>query len=160
MGIFWIWVDYNALPQNGGKTDTRTEQVFSQGRVYSSGNANELGDFKIGNFITAFNRTGNIIFNNKVSIGQLDSLRLSLSGGIAVEQFSVDIGLGDNEIGGAQDFRVSTQRAVRTFLNNRLGNFIDKEISTNAVPSAVVQLNAFGQINPDLIHKVVNYFYC
>ena len=74
-------------------------------------------------------------------------MRLSLSGGIAVEQFSVDIGLGDNEIGGAQDFRVSTQRAVRTFLNNRLGNFIDKEISTNAVPSAVVQLNAFGQIN-------------
>ena len=86
-------------------------------------------------------------------------MRLSLSGGIAVEQFSVDIGLGDNEIGGAQDFRVSTQRAVRTFLNNRLGNFIDKEISTNAVPSAVVQLNAFGQINPDLIPpKVVNYF--
>ena len=24
-------IDYNALPQNGGKTDTRTEQVFSQG---------------------------------------------------------------------------------------------------------------------------------
>ena len=152
-------IDYNALPQNGGKTDTRTEQVFTQGgRVYSSG-TNELGDFKIGNFITAFNRTGNIIFNNKVSIGQLDSLRLSLSGGVAVEEFSIDIGLGDNEIGGAQDFRVSTQRAVRTFLNNRLGNFIDKEISTNAVPSAVVQLNAFGQINADLIPpKVVNYF--
>ena len=58
-----------------------------------------------------------------------------------------------------KDFRVSTQKAVRTFLNNRLGDFIDKEISTNAVPSAVVQLNAFGQINPDLIPpKVVNYF--
>jgi hypothetical protein len=152
-------IDYNALPQNGGKTDTRTEQVFTQGgRVYSSG-TNELGDFKIGNFITAFNRTGNIVFNNKVSIGQLDSLRLSLSGGVAIEEFSTDIGLGDNEIGGAQDYRVSTQKAVRTFLNNRLGSFIDKELSTNAVPSAVVQLNAFGQINPDLIPpKVVNYY--
>ena len=151
--------DYNALPQNGGKTRPETEQVFSQGgRVYSSG-TNELGDFKIGNFITAFNRTGNIIFNNKVSIGQLDSLRLSLSGGVAIEEFSTDIGLGDNEVGGPLDSRVSTQKAVRTFLNNRLGNFIDKDLSTNAVPSAVVQLNAFGQINADLIPpKVVNYY--
>ena len=151
--------DYNALPQNGGKTDPATEQVFIQGgRVYSSG-TNELGDFKIGNFITAFNRTGNIVFNNKVSIGQLDSLRLSLSGGVSIEEFSTDIGLGDNEVGGAKDFRVSTQKAVRTFLNNRLGNFIDKEVSTNAVPSAIVQLNAFGQINADLIPpKVVNYY--
>jgi hypothetical protein len=151
--------DYNALPQNGGKTDPATEQVFELGgRVFSSG-TNELGDFKIGTFITAFNRTGNIIFNNKVSIGVLESLRLSLSGGVAVEEFSTDVGLGDNEVGGAKNVRVSTQLAVRTFLNNRLGNFIDKNVSTNAVPSSVVQLNANGQINADLIPpKVVNYY--
>lgn len=152
-------IDYNALPQNGGRTNTATEQTFSLGgRVYSSG-TNELGDFKVGNFITAYNRTGNIIFNNKVTIGQLDSLRLSLSGGVAVEEFSTDIGLGDNETGGAKNSRVSTQLAVRTFLNNRLGNVIDKTVSTNAVPSAIVQLNATGQINADLIPpKVVNYY--
>jgi len=151
--------DYNALPQNGGVTDPATEQVFFLGgRVYSSG-TNELGDFKIGSFITAFNRTGNIIFNNKVTIGQLDSLRLSLSGGVAVEEFSTDIGLGDNEVGGALNSRISTQLAVRSFLNNRLGNVIDKTVSTNAVPSAIVQLNATGQINADLIPpKVVNYY--
>ena len=151
--------DYNALPQNGGVTDPATEQVFSLGgRVYSSG-TNELGDFKIGSFITAYNRTGNIIFNNKVTIGQLDSLRLSLSGGVAVEEFSTDIGLGDNEVGGALNSRISTQLAVRSFLNNRLGNVIDKTVSTNAVPSAIVQLNATGQINADLIPpKVVNYY--
>ncbi len=151
--------DYNALPQNGGRTVVSSEQVFSLGgRVYSSG-TNELGDFKVGNFITAFNRSGNIIFNNKVTIGQLDSLRLSLSGGVAVEEFSTDIGLGDNETGGAQNSRVSTQLAVRTFLNNRLGNVIDKSVSTNAIPSAIVQLNAIGQINADLIPpKVVNYY--
>jgi len=40
-----------------------------------------------------------------------------------------------------------------------LGSFIDKSISTNAVPSAIVQLNSNGQINPDLIPpKVVNYY--
>jgi len=150
--------DYNALPQNGGKGDAATEQVSELGgRVYASG-TNELGDFKIGDQITAFNRTGNIIFNNKVTIGQLDSIRLSLSGGVAVEEFSTDVNLGEGEIGGPQNKRVSTQLAVRSFLGNRLGTFIDKTVSANAVPNAVVQLNANGQINPDLIPpKVVNY---
>jgi hypothetical protein len=150
--------DYNALPQNGGKGKPETEQVYEQGgRVYTSG-TNELGDFKIGNFITAYNRTGNIIFNNKVTIGQLDSLRLSLSGGVAVEEFSTDVNLGESELGGPKNNRVSTQLAVRSFLGNRLGSFIDKTVSTSAIPNSVVQLNASGQINPDLIPpKVVNF---
>jgi len=152
-------VDYNALPQNGGKTVLSSQQVSELGgRVYTSG-TNELGDFLIGDFITAFNRTGNIIFNNTVTIGTLDSIRLSLSGGVQIEEFSTDVGLGDNEIGGPADKRVSTQLATRTFLQNRLGSFIDKTVSTNAIPSAVVQLNSIGQINADLIPpKVVNYF--
>jgi hypothetical protein len=151
--------DYNALPQNGGKTVTSAEQVSELGgRVYSSG-TNELGDFKIGNFITAYNRTGNIIFNNTVTIGSLDSLRLSLSGGVPISEFSSDIGLGDNELGGPLNSRVPTQLSVRSFLNNRLGSFIDKNVSTNAIPGSVVQLNSIGQINADLIPpKVTNYY--
>ena len=151
-------IDYNALPQNGGKTDPDTEQVSELGgRVYASG-TNELGDFKIGNQITAYNRTGNIIFNNKVTIGELASIRLSLSGGVAISEFSTDTNLGDTEVGGPQNYRVSTQLAVRSFLANRLGTFIDKTVSTNAVPGAVVQLNTNGQINSDLIPpKIVNY---
>ena len=152
-------IDYNALPQNGGKSSTASEQVSERGgRVYASG-TNELGDFKIGDFITAYNRTGNIIFNNTVTIGTLDSLRLSLSGGISIEEFSTDSGLGDNELGGPLNSRVPTQLATRSFLNNRLGGFIDKTVSTNAIPSAIVQLNAIGQINADLIPpKVSNYY--
>jgi hypothetical protein len=151
--------DYNALPQNGGKSDPKSEQVSELGgRVYTSG-TNELGDFKIGTFITAFNRTGNIVFNNTVTIGTLDSIRLSLSGGTAITEFSTDVQLGDNELGGPLHSRVSTQLAVRSFLNNRLGAFIDKNVSTNAVPGAVVQLNSIGQINADLIPpKVTNFF--
>ncbi len=152
-------IDYNALPQNGGKSDPKTEQVSSLGgRVYASG-TNELGDFKIGTQITAFNRTGNIIFNNKVSIAEIDSINLSLSGGVSISEFSTDIGLGDNEIGGPRNTRVSTQLAVRSFLNNRLGNFIDKITSTNAIPNSILQLNAFGQINPDLVPpRIVNFY--
>jgi hypothetical protein len=150
--------DYNALPQNGGKTVTASEQVSELGgRVYASG-TNELGDFKIGSQITAYNRSGNIIFNNKVSIGELDSIRLSLSGGVAVEEFSTDTNLGEGELGGPLNKRVSTQLAVRSFMSNRLGTFIDKTVSQNAVPNAVVQLNSSGQINADLIPpKIVNY---
>jgi len=150
--------DYNALPQNGGQPKANTEQVSELGgRVYASG-TNELGDFKIGTQITAFNRTGNIIFNNKVTIGELASIKLSLSGGVSVEEFSTDTGLGDNETGGPKNSRVSTQLAVKSFLVNRLGTFIDKQVSTNAVPNAVVQLNAQGQINADLIPPQVVTF--
>jgi hypothetical protein len=143
--------DYNALPQNGGQTDEFFEQVSTlPGRVYTSG-TNELGDFKVGDFVRAFNRTGNIEFTNKVTIGQLDSLALSLSSGIVVDSISADIDLGDNEVNGPLDSRLSTQLAVRSFIENRLGNFIGQNLSTNAVPSAVVQLNSQGQINSDLI---------
>jgi len=143
-------IDYNALPQNGGNTVAAYEQYSElPGRVYSSG-TNELGDFKVGNFITAFNRTGNITFQNKVTVDTLDALRLSLSS-VAIEEISTDVNLGDNELGGPSDSRLSTQLAMRSFLSNRLGGFIDKSVSTAAVPGAIVQLNTNGQLNPDLI---------
>jgi len=142
--------DYNALPQNGGNTRAEYEQFEElPGRVYSSG-TNELGDFKVGDFITAFNRTGNITFRNKVQVDELDALRLSLSD-VAIEEISTSVNLGDDEIGGPSDGRLSTQLAVRSFISNRLGGFVDKTVSTAAVPGAIVQLNVNGQLNPDLI---------
>ena len=142
--------DYNALPQNGGNTRVEYEQ-FSElpGRVYSSG-TNELGDFKVGDFITAFNRTGNITFRNKVTVDELDVLRLAFSD-IVIEEISKSVNLGDDELGGPSDSRLSTQLSIRSFLSNRLGGFIDKTVSTAAVPGAIVQLNTNGQLNPDLI---------
>jgi hypothetical protein len=142
--------DYNALPQNGGVSVPEYEQ-FSElpGRVYSSG-TNELGDFKVGDFILAENKTGQITFRTRVSVGEIAVLKLSLSN-VEVNEFSTDTGLGDNEPGGASDSRVSTQRAVRSFIATRLGNVIDKDASSNAVPGALVQLNSQGQINQDLL---------
>ena len=142
--------DYNALPQNGGNTRTEYEQFEElPGRVYSSG-TNELGDFKVGDFITAFNRTGNITFRNKVQVDELDALRLSLSD-VAIEEISTSVNLGDDEIGGPSDARLPTQLSVRSFISNRLGGFVDKTVSTAAVPGAIVQLNTNGQLNADLI---------
>jgi len=144
-------IDYNALPQNGGLGKGGIYQQYSElpGRVYSSG-TNELGDFLVGDFITAENKTGNILFRTQVSVGELTVLKLSLSD-IEITEFSTDTGLGDNEPGGASNSRISTQRAIRTFIANRLGNVLDKQSSSNAVPGALVQLNSQGQINQDLL---------
>ena len=142
--------DYNALPQNGGQTVIASQQVQEfAGRVYTSG-TNELGDFTVGNFITAYNRTGNIVFANKVTVSELSALKLSLSD-ITITGISSDVGLGDNEPYGATNTRLSTQLAIRSFFANRLGDFIDKNVSTNSIPSAIVQLNSNGQINSDLL---------
>jgi len=142
--------DYNALPQNGGKTVAAFEQVSENaGKVYSSG-TNELGDFKVGNFITAFNRTGNVTFTNKVTVDTLDVLRLGV-GNIVIEEISTDIDLGENEVGGPKNTRLPTQLAVYGYAQTHLGNVLDKNVSTNAVPGSLVQLNSNGQINSDLI---------
>jgi hypothetical protein len=143
-------IDYNALPQNGGQTREEYEQFTeAPGRVYTSG-TNELGDFKVGTFIVAENKTGNISFRNEVTVGQLNALRLSLSD-IEINKISNDPGLGDNEPGGASDSALITQLSIRTFIANRLGNVLDKQVSTNANAGALVQLNSSGQINRDLI---------
>ena len=143
-------IDYNALPQNGGQTVPAFEQVQElAGRVYTSG-TNELGDFKVGNFITAYNRTGNITFKNRVDIQELSVLKLSFSD-IAISSISTDIGLGENEISGPSNNTLSTQLATWSYLQDRLGDFIDKGVSTNSIPGAIVQLNSVGQINTDLI---------
>jgi len=142
--------DYNALPQNGGQTVVKYEQYEENaGRVYTSG-TNELGDFKVGDFITAFNRTGNITFRNKVTVDTLDVLRLALSD-IVITGISTDVDLGENEVGGPSHSRLSTQLAVYGYATGRLGPFIDKSVTTSAVPGSLVQLNSNGQINSDLI---------
>jgi hypothetical protein len=149
-------IDYNALPQNGGKTKVEYEQVSElPGRVYSSG-TNELGDFKVGDFIKAENKTGNVQFTNTVTIAALDALKLAV-GNITIEEFSADIDLGDNEIGGPSHNRLSTQKAVRSFLQNRLGFFIDREVATSTIPGAIPQLNALGKLNADLIPPIRNF---
>ena len=145
--------DYNALPQNGGKGDPFYEQVSDlPGKVYTSG-TNELGDFKVGNFIKAENKTGNVTFTNTVTIGALAALRLAV-GNITVEEFSSDFTLGDAEAGGPKATRLSTQLAIRGFLENRLGDFIDKKVSTNNLAGAIPQLNSSGQLSSDLIPPI------
>ena len=139
--------DYNALPENGGVKNEAYEQVNENyGRVYVSG-TDELGDFKVGTFAKIENRTGNITFTGTVSISEVEFLKLK-GGDVVVTGFDAD-----NNLGGANasNSKIPTQKAVRDFITNNLGPYINKPYSTNAVPRALVELTDSGKISIDQI---------
>ena len=139
---------YAALPQNGGvglgTAYEAAEEKF--GQVYTSG-TNEFGDFKVGNFVTIFNRTGAISFVGTVSISELSSIKI-VGGDITITGFSQDDNLGGTF---ASDSLLPTQASVRDYISNNLGPYLNQPYSTNAVPSALVQLTSSGKINIDQI---------
>ena len=138
---------YLALPQNGGvgiPANEAVEEAF--GQVYTSG-TNEFGDFKVGDFVTIFNRTGSISFVGTVSISELSSIKI-VGGSITITGFS-----DSDELGGAfaSDSLLPTQAAVKDYITNKLGPYLNQPFSTNAVPSALVQLTTSGKINIEQI---------
>jgi hypothetical protein len=139
--------NYLALPENGGTKNEAEEQVSENyGRVYVSG-TDELGDFKVGTFARIENRTGNITFTGTVTISEVEFLKLK-GGDVVVTGFSAD-----NTLGGATTSNsvLPTQKAVRDYITNNLGPFINKPYSTNAVPRALVELTDSGKISVDQI---------
>ena len=134
---------YEALPENGGIKRGNQEQVSENyGRVYASG-TDELGDFKVGDFVIIENRTGNIQFKGTVSISEVDFLKLS-GGDVTITGFSKLNTLGGND---ADDETLPTQKAVRDFIVNNLGQYIGKGFTTNRVPRNLVELNDQGLIS-------------
>ena len=139
--------NYNALPENGGVKIEANEQVSQNyGRVYVSG-TDELGDFKVGTFARIENRTGNITFTGTVTISEVEFLKLK-GGDVVVTGFDAS-----NTLGGANstDSKLPTQKAVRDYITNNLGPYINKPYSTNAVPRALVELTDSGKISIDQI---------
>ena len=139
--------DYNALPENGGVKTESSEQVSEEyGRVYVSG-TDELGDFKVGTFARIENRTGAITFTGTVTISEVEFLKLK-GGDVVVTGFDAS-----NTLGGASssDSKIPTQKAVRDYITNNLGPYINKPYSTNAVPRALVELTDSGKISIDQI---------
>ena len=139
--------DYNALPENGGTKIEAYEQVSENyGRVYTSG-TDELGDFKVGYFARIENRTGNITFTGTVTISEVEFLKLK-GGDVVVTGFDAS-----NTLGGSfsTDSKLPTQKAVKDYISNNLGAYLNKPYSTNAVPRALVELTDSGKISIDQI---------
>ena len=140
-------INYLALPENGGTKVEANEQVSQDyGRVYVSG-TDELGDFKVGTFARIENRTGNITFTGTVTISEVEFLKLK-GGDVVVTGFDAS-----NTLGGANtsDSKLPTQKAVKDYITNNLGPYINKPYSTNAVPRALVELTDSGKISIDQI---------
>ena len=138
---------YLALPENGGVKVESNEQVSEDyGRTYVSG-TDELGDFKVGTFARIENRTGNITFTGTVTISEVEFLKLK-GGDVVVTGFD-----NSNTLGGANtsDSKLPTQKAVKDFITNNLGPYINKPYSTNPVPRALVELTDSGKISEDQI---------
>ena len=138
---------YLALPENGGTKVEANEQVSeAYGRTYVSG-TDELGDFKVGTFARIENRTGNITFTGTVTISEVEFLKLK-GGDVVVTGFDAS-----NTLGGANssDSKLPTQKAVKDFITNALGPYINKPFSTNPVPRALVELTDSGKISEDQI---------
>ena len=138
---------YLALPENGGVKVEANEQVSENyGRTYVSG-TDELGDFKVGTFARIENRTGNITFTGTVTISEVEFLKLK-GGDVVVTGFD-----NSNTLGGANtsDSKLPTQKAVKDFITNNLGPYINKPYSTNPVPRALVELTDSGKISEDQI---------
>ena len=143
-------VDYDALPENGGIKIGSQEMVSEDyGRVYASG-TDELGDFKVGDFVIIENRTGNIQFKGTVSISEVDFLKLS-GGDVTITGFSKLNTLGGSD---ADDKTLPTQKAVRDFIVNNLGQYIGKGFTTNQVPGALVELTDTGLISESQLPSV------
>ena len=139
--------NYLALPENGGVKVEANEQVSEDyGRTYVSG-TDELGDFKVGTFARIENRTGNITFTGTVTISEVEFLKLK-GGDVVVTGFD-----NSNTLGGANatDSKLPTQKAVKDFITNNLGPYINKPYSTNPVPRALVELTDSGKISEDQI---------
>ena len=93
------------------------------------------------------NRTGAITFTGTVTISEVEFLKLK-GGDVVVTGFDAS-----NTLGGANssDSKLPTQKAVRDYITNNLGPYINKPYSTNAVPRALVELTDSGKISIDQI---------
>ena len=133
--------DYDALPKNGGVSRENNEQVEENyGKVYSSG-TNELGDFKVGNFVVLRNNTGEVQFITPLPIAQID--RITFTSGntnLTITGVQDDITLGGDSP--SNDFLV-TQRAANLYVKSGIATFTNKtfDLTDNTLSGTLAEFN-------------------
>jgi|688.fasta_scaffold24548_3 hypothetical protein len=122
--------NYDALPKNGGFTRVENEQVEEDyGQVYTSG-TNELGDFKVGNFVVLKNNTGEVQFTTPIPIAQIDRINFTSGNTNLIITGAVD----DTQMGGSapSDNFIPTQRAVNVFVSSGSTTLTNKIIAAGS----------------------------
>jgi hypothetical protein len=142
-------VNYMALPTNGGRAITSKQSVeINSGKCYVSA-TDQDGNFTVGPNFNVDLRTGKATFTGAVAIGVLDSLQLKGSPGTPIFAFSTNVDLGGSA--NRSDTILPTQKAVRDFIVDKVGNFFDLDVGTSSQAGIVVQLDGTGKINRDQI---------
>lgn len=144
-------INYTALPQNGGRAISEFQSVESgSGKSYVSA-TDQDGNFFVGPFFKVDLRTGKTTFSGAVALGVLDEIQLKASPGVPIYQFSTDDNLGGGT--GSKNTALPTQKAVRDYVNKPtvLGNLVGLNKTTVPSPNNLVQLNASGKINTELL---------
>lgn len=144
-------INYTALPQNGGRANPEFQSVESaSGKSYVSA-TDQDGNFFVGPFFKVDLRTGKATFSGAVALGVLDEIQLKASPGVPIYEFSTDDNLGGGT--GSKNTALPTQKAVRDYINKQtvLGNLIGLNKTTVPSPNNLVQLNASGKINAELL---------
>jgi len=144
-------INYTALPQNGGRANPEFQSVESgSGKSYVSA-TDQDGNFFVGPFFKVDLRTGKATFSGAVALGVLDEIQLKASPGVPIYEFSTDDTLGGGT--GSKNTALPTQKAVRDYINKTtvLGNLIGLNKTTIPSPNNLVQLNASGKINAELL---------
>ena len=134
--------NYDALPKNGGFTRVENEQVEEDyGQVYTSG-TNELGDFKVGNFVILKNNTGEVQFTTPIPIAQIDRINFTSGNTNLIITGAVN----DTQMGGStpSDNFIPTQRAVNVFVSSGTTSVTNKTITLggNTITGTTAQFNA------------------
>jgi hypothetical protein len=134
--------NYDALPKNGGFTRVENEQVEEDyGQVYTSG-TNELGDFKVGNFVVLKNNTGEVQFTTPIPIAQIDRINFTSGNTNLIITGAVN----DTQMGGSapSDNFIPTQRAVNVFVSSGTTSVTNKTITLggNTITGTTAQFNA------------------
>ena len=143
-------INYTALPENGGAAVESKQNVeIDSGKSFTSG-TDQDGNFIVGPYFAVNLRTGKVKFTGQVSIGTLEALELKASPGVPVYRFSADTELGGPT--GKKDTTLSTQKAVRDFITNKLGPLFNLNAGTSggspAYQGQLVQLDSSGRISP------------
>ena len=144
-------INYTALPQNGGRAIADFQSVESgSGKSYVSA-TDQDGNFFVGPFFRVDLRTGKATFSGAVALGVLDEIQLKSSPGVPIYEFSTDDNLGGGT--GSKNTALPTQKAVRDYINKStvLGNLVGLNKTTVPSPNNLVQLNASGKINSELL---------
>jgi hypothetical protein len=100
---------------NPTKPATQSQEVYEEGvgRVFYV-STDQNGIFRVGRFFTVDQGTGTVTFSASIALSNLDGL--GFKRGVVVSEFSTDSSMTNN----ATD-TVSTQSAVRAFIDRRLG---------------------------------------